>query len=134
MHGKDKCRMLREIRRSIAEQNDIALVTEECEFKGECKGTCPKCESELRYLEKELEKRKSLGKRVAVAGIAAGAALTLGGCDIVDAVDAVRTIDRIIHPAPIVQPVDIEMGEVEIDGEIEMMGDFPDENWCGDGE
>ena len=51
MRGKKKCRLLREIRQRIAQENDIPLVTEECEYKGDCRGTCPKCESELRYLE-----------------------------------------------------------------------------------
>lgn len=37
-----------------------------------CKGTCPKCEEELRYLEKELEKRKVIGRAVIIAGVAAG--------------------------------------------------------------
>ena len=56
MNGKEKCRILREIRKQIALENDIRLVTEECTFKGECRGTCPKCESEVRYLEQQLEK------------------------------------------------------------------------------
>ena len=30
MRGKDKCRILREIRRKIAEENDIALITKDC--------------------------------------------------------------------------------------------------------
>ena len=50
MSGKEKCKYLREIRKKIALENDITLVTSECTFKGECKGTCPKCEAEVRYL------------------------------------------------------------------------------------
>ena len=57
MLGKQKCRILKEIRQKIADENDIPYVTRECSFQGECRGTCPRCESELRYLEKELEKR-----------------------------------------------------------------------------
>lgn len=79
MKGKEKCKALREIRRKIAEENDIAFATEECKFKGDCKGTCPKCESELIYLERELDKRVRLGKAVALTGIAVGA-LGLAGC------------------------------------------------------
>jgi hypothetical protein len=72
--GKAKCRALKEIRRRIAEANDvdISLVTSECSHKGDCKGTCPKCESELRRLEEELAKRK---KGVVIGGICAGATL-----------------------------------------------------------
>ena len=43
-------------------------------------GTCPKCESEVRYLERELEKRRSLGYKVTVAGLAAGITLASTGC------------------------------------------------------
>ena len=80
MYGKKKCRMLREIRRRIANENEIPFVTEECRFKGECRGTCPKCEAELRYLEEQLERRRSLGLRVSVAALAVGFAAGLGGC------------------------------------------------------
>ena len=47
MLGKKKCRILKEIRQKIADENDIPYVTHECKFQGECKGTCPRCESEL---------------------------------------------------------------------------------------
>lgn len=69
MFGKEKCKYLREIRKKIATENNIALVTNECTFKGECKGTCPKCEAEVRYLEQELDKRKKLGKIITIAGL-----------------------------------------------------------------
>ena len=57
MLGKEKCRILKQIRQRIADENDIPYVTRECTFRGECKGTCPRCESELRYLERELALR-----------------------------------------------------------------------------
>ena len=77
MLGKEKCKYLREIRKKIALENDIRLVTDECTFKGECKGTCPKCEAEVRYLENELERRKKIGKFVTIAGLSI-AGLTSG--------------------------------------------------------
>ncbi|MBQ6119298.1 MAG: hypothetical protein IJK98_08705 [Clostridia bacterium] len=80
MPGKKKCKILREIRQKIAEENDIPFVTEECRYKGDCKGTCPKCESELRYLEQQLEKRRSLGKAVTVSALAVGMAASFAGC------------------------------------------------------
>ncbi|MBQ6119297.1 MAG: hypothetical protein IJK98_08700 [Clostridia bacterium] len=80
MLGKKKCKILREIRQKIAEENDIPFVTEECRYKGDCKGTCPKCESELRYLEQQLEKRRSLGKAVTVSALAVGLAASVAGC------------------------------------------------------
>ena len=71
--------MLKEVRRKIADANDIPLQERECTHTGDCAGTCPYCESEVRYLERELSKRKSLGKAVAVAGIALSA-VTMVGC------------------------------------------------------
>ena len=70
--GKQTCKILKEIRKQIAEENDIKLVIEECTYKGDCLGTCPKCEEEVRYLERELEKRQRLGKVAMVAGLSVG--------------------------------------------------------------
>lgn len=74
MLGKQKCRILKEIRQRIADENDIPYVTRECSFQGECRGTCPRCESELRYLEHQLALRASLKKGVTVAALCAGMA------------------------------------------------------------
>ncbi len=71
--GKNTCKILKEIRRQIAEANDIELATSECRYKGDCLGTCPKCEAEVRYLELQLRKRQLAGKLVNLAGISAGA-------------------------------------------------------------
>ncbi len=68
MSGKNKCKILKEIRQKIAEENDIEFITSECKYQGSCSGTCPKCEEELRYLENELKKRQRLGKGIAIAG------------------------------------------------------------------
>lgn len=75
MNGKSICKELKEIRRSIAKENDINIEIAECTFKGNCSGTCPRCEMEARQLENELSRRLSLGKVATVAGIA----LTLAG-------------------------------------------------------
>ncbi len=82
MNGKNKCKLLKEIRKQIAAQNDIEYVTSECKYKGDCSGTCPKCESEVRYLEEQLRLRQKAGKAVAVAGIAAALMVTSTGCDL----------------------------------------------------
>lgn len=80
MTGKNKCKILKQIRKQIAADNDIEFITSECKHQGECTGTCPKCEAEVRYLENELAKRQQLGKAVAVAGIAATFMVTATGC------------------------------------------------------
>ena len=77
--GKQTCKILKEIRRQIAEANDIEFVTSECRYKGDCLGTCPKCEAEVRYLEQQLRERASMGKSVALAGISAGL-IFMAGC------------------------------------------------------
>ena len=71
--GKQTCRILKEIRKQIAEANDIEFVTSECQYQGDCLGTCPKCESEVRYLEQQLEYKRIAGKTITILGISAGA-------------------------------------------------------------
>ena len=85
MDGKEKCRALKEIRKQIALNNDIEYVVDECKHKGKCKGTCPKCESEVRYLERELEKRRLSGKKIAIAGVSMGIAASFSACTSPDA-------------------------------------------------
>ena len=78
--GKQTCKILKEIRKQIAEENDIELVVSECTYQGDCLGTCPKCEAEVRYLERELEKRQRLGKAAVFAGMTLGTAITAASC------------------------------------------------------
>lgn len=77
--GKETCKILKEIRRRIAEANDIEFITSECRFKGDCLGTCPKCEVETKYLEEQLNLRRLTGKAVTLAGLSAGM-LLFSGC------------------------------------------------------
>ena len=74
--GKNICNQLKEVRKRIAEENSIPLEIEECTYKGECRGTCPRCEAEVRYLENALADRLRLGKVATVAGLAIGLATT----------------------------------------------------------
>lgn len=72
--GKQICNYLKEVRRRVAEENDIRLEQHECTFKGECSGTCPRCEAEVRHIEAELKRRSQLGKAAMVAGLAVATA------------------------------------------------------------
>ena len=75
--GKKICNTLKEVRIQVAKANDIKYVPSECHHEGDCAGTCPKCESEVRWLEQQLQMRRQLGKAVAVVGVSMGlAALT----------------------------------------------------------
>ena len=105
MSGKEKCRILRQIRLQIAQENDIELIVKECTHQGECKGVCPRCESEVRYLETELEKRRRLKKSIVLAGISIGVALSLVGCG-----EADRTTEHL--------PSDPPAHNIELEGEI----------------
>lgn len=53
--GKKKCDTLREIRRQIAERYGLEYNPSECTYEGDCTGTCPKCEAELRNLQAQLD-------------------------------------------------------------------------------
>ena len=70
--GKNTCKILKEIRRQIAEANDIEFITSECRYPGDCLGTCPKCEAEVRYLEQQLEKKRLAGKAAIIIGVSMG--------------------------------------------------------------
>ena len=70
--GKNTCKILKEIRRQIAEANDIEFITSECRYQGDCLGTCPKCEAEVRYLEQQLEKKRLAGKAATIIGVSMG--------------------------------------------------------------
>ena len=135
MLGKQKCRILKEIRQRIADENDIPYVTRECHHQGECRGTCPRCESELRELERQLAARQAMGKRVTVAALCAGLAFSSVGCtrgtplgkgeELSGLIEPMPTEDVTVEPTP--EPEDWQiMGEVAYDGgetESELTGD-----------
>ena len=129
MNGKSKCKILKDIRKKIAEENDIAYVTSECKYQGDCSGTCPKCEAELRYLEEELAKRKNLGKTVAVAGIAAALVIGSTGCAFTNPNQLTGDVpfQETTAGAPPIQDTTCatQPFENELDGEtIEILGDI----------
>ena len=75
--GKSTCKLLKDIRQQIADANGISYLPKECHHKGDCAGTCPACEEQIRYLERELKARKGNGFGMKVAGIAAGICATV---------------------------------------------------------
>ena len=75
--GRSTCKLLKSIRQQIADANGISYQPKECQHKGNCAGTCPACEEEIRYLERELKARKGNGFGMKVAGIAAGICATV---------------------------------------------------------
>ena len=69
MLGRAKCKILKEIRQKIADENDISYVTRECTYQGDCSGTCPKCDQEIRYLNDELQKKIDNGEEIVITGL-----------------------------------------------------------------
>ena len=53
--GKEKCEILKAIRTYVAEKYGLDDATTECSHKGDCPGTCPKCDAELADLQRQLE-------------------------------------------------------------------------------
>ena len=131
MKGKEKCRILKEIRRQIAEQNEIEWVVSECRHRGDCRGTCPKCESEVRQLERELEQRRRFGKKVVLAGISAAFLMGLTGCSLAGGISEPDPGDMngevtYVEPAKsgpeldgaIPNPEEPTKEEIELDGDV----------------
>ena len=98
--GRRTCKLLKDIRQQIADANGISYQPKECHHKGDCAGTCPACEEEIRYLERELKARKGNGFGMKVAGIAAGICATV--MPMTAAAQAVKpdsTANRPVHTA-----------------------------------
>lgn len=71
-NGKRVCRILKDIRKRIAEENDIEFIISECTYRGNCSGTCPKCEAEVQYLCEQLDASRQMGKTVILTGLSVG--------------------------------------------------------------
>ena len=119
--GKYICKTLKEVRRKIARANDIEYEPTECRHEGDCLGTCPKCEAEVRYLEQQLDLRRSLGKAVSLVGLSVGIT-AVSSCSLVRPVQPtageVMAPDSIdieevagMPPAPDLQPAQVEEGD-----------------------
>ncbi len=138
--GKQTCKILKEIRRQIAEANGIEFATSECRYKGDCLGTCPKCEAEVHYLEQQLRARSLAGKAIVLAGVSAGMIL-MSGCSgtptnnssytlhgepvaPIDQIEVTDTIDEGELP-PVEDTAIIKKGEID-DTEYPVVGEIID--------
>ncbi len=70
MNGKVTCETLKEVRKQIADANGIPYEPAVCNHKGNCPGTCPACEAEVRYIERELAARKRKEEHLHIVGVA----------------------------------------------------------------
>ena len=115
-NGKYICDTLKKVRLDIARANGIRYIPRECHHEGDCSGTCPACESEMRYLEREIARRHSLGKAALVAGVSLGlTSITATSCDFVK-----QTVKSITHSDDIEEPLMgiIEAQNIEVDSII----------------
>lgn len=131
-NGKNICKELKEVRRRIAEENHIPLEIKECTYEGPCRGTCPRCEAEVRYLENSLAHRLKMGKVATVAGLALGLA-SCGGQSVGTDVLLSPTLEDSDHniseePQPEVPEGPETRIEVPDVGEIEVVGDVMEIN------
>jgi len=112
--GKTICSVLKSIRKQVADVNEIKYEPRECHYEGECRGTCPACEAEVRYIERQLDIRRQLGKAVAVVGISAGLS-ALSGCG-----DKTKKTDWVGEEESKMTVKKAVMGELErLDGDVE---------------
>ena len=112
--GKTICGVLKTIRKQVADANEIKYEPRECHHQGECRGTCPACESEVRYIERELGLRRQLGKAVAIVGISAGLSALSGCGDKAKKVDNVSEEESKLTVGKVmVEPVKTVDGDVE---------------------
>lgn len=111
-YGKKVCASLKQVRKQIADANDIPYEVTECKHQGNCKGTCPKCEAELRYIENQLSLRRAAGLAVSIVGLSLGVATTFASC----------SAQQPTQPSEPIQPVSPSMLE-ETEGEIILDGD-----------
>ena len=132
------------MRRRIADENNIPLETEECTYHGECCGTCPRCDAEVRYLEDALSRRLRMGKAAMVAGVALGLAVSTGvkaqnvtdtiplkplATEILDTVGKVRVTGVVLNsktkePEPFVNVMFKKNGEMVVGAATDFEGKF----------
>ncbi|MBP5704576.1 MAG: OmpA family protein [Paludibacteraceae bacterium] len=70
--SKITCETLKAIRKQVADANGIVYTPAKCDFEGVCAGTCPACEQEREYIEKQISLKRKAGEIVKIAGLVAG--------------------------------------------------------------
>lgn len=101
--GKRVCEILKAVRKQIADANGIFYEPRVCTYKGDCQGTCPVCDFEVRYLERELSACRKAGGTVKIAGIVSVMSLVSCGGDM--------TSNNIVSNNGIQQGVEAECSE-----------------------
>ena len=71
---KEKCKVLKQVRKKMADSLNIDLHQTECTYEGACSGTCPKCKQEEEMLNRALLKRTAMVASVGMLSVG------LAGC------------------------------------------------------
>lgn len=115
-YGKKVCASLKQVRKQIADANGIPYEVTECQHQGNCKGTCPKCESELRYIENQLSLRRAAGMAVSIVGLSLGVAATFASCSAPQPAGPSQSSES-VQPVPPSTQAEYE-GEIIFDGDV----------------
>lgn len=73
-YNKEKCKLLKEVRKTMANKLGVDLHQQECTYQGKCLGTCPKCKQEEEIL------NKAILQKTAIAGTVAAISMGMTGC------------------------------------------------------
>ena len=125
MDFKQKCEVLKSVRRNLADKLEVELHQKECTYQGECKGTCFKCKQEEETLNLALLGRTTLAATLAVGMV------VLPGCTPND--ENLMGLMEVYEPNFIIQEKEDEESElVELFGDIVYMLDDNeiDEDGC----
>ena len=138
-HGKDICKALKQIRLDVARANGIDYNPTPCHHEGDCAGTCPACESEVRYIEHEIARKRGLGKAALVAGVSLGLAFSATSCrnqvqgevdpvgrPLQGDVERVDTLENTVEDSIKTIDLDSVKAPVKDDEEMPLQGDIPD--------
>ena len=90
-----KCEILKRIRCSIAELNEIKYEPKPCDHKEDCLGTCPRCDKEAELLMEELRRKEAAGIPIRIDTESLDAFESLAISDIVDDDEDIQQIGEI---------------------------------------
>lgn len=117
--NKVKCERLKQIRKQLADRIGVDLHQSECTYRGECKGTCPKCAHEEKQLNQALA-----AKGMLVAGLAT-LSLGLAGCgnQYGDLEGEIETIGSEAESSEMISTESTDITEAGTEEVIELEGD-----------
>lgn len=92
--GKEKCEILKCIRKEVAERYRLDYSPSECTHKGDCSGTCPKCDAELQELQRQLDARGI--KDIDLSDVQPGMMQEIDDIEMLEGIEALPKFDRLM--------------------------------------